>query len=176
MTADAEAEGKVARRRGRLSRRRAEPRRLRKQSELSDNRVSTARRACPASRSYRPGNTARAGRHQYRGILAEQPTCAGAAPSRPRTSDFRRSARHDAVEIRDQRLPKPTTAPEARAGTSERRGRGVYGSCGTSSRRPPRRRRGGGFCLVGELRRPPRRRRRRFFCTWQSRAGSVGYE
>ena len=118
-------------------------------------KVATARRACPTSRSYRSGNTARAGRHQYRGNLAEQPTCAGAAPSRPRTSDFRRSARHDAVEFCSQRLPKPAAAPESRAGTSERRGRGVYGSCGTSSRRPPRRRRGGGFCLVGELRRPP---------------------
>ena len=118
MTADAEAEGKVARRRGRLSRRRAEPRRLRKQSELSDNRVSTARRACPASRSYRPGNAARAGHHRYLGFLAEQPTSAGAAPSRPRTSDFRRSARPDTVDFCNQRLPKPVAAPEARAGTS----------------------------------------------------------
>ena len=117
MTADAEAEGNVARRA--VSRADGSALTVHVSSRSSaTSEVSTAWRACPASRSYRPGNTARAGRHQYRGILAEQPTCAGAAPSRPRASDFRRSARHDAVKFCGQRLPKPVAAPEARAGTS----------------------------------------------------------
>ena len=153
MTADAEAEGKVARRRGRLSRRRVSAHRTREHPEFGDSqgRHSTASVSGESLLSTR--------QHGARRTSSLPGNSRGTADvrwcrSQP-TSDFRRSARHDAVEIRDQRLPKPTAAPEARAGTSERRGRGVYGSCEASSRRPPRRRRGGGFCLVGELRRPP---------------------
>ena len=124
MTADAEAEGKVARRRGRLSRRRVSAHRAREHPEFGDNQVATVRRACPASRSYRPGNTARAGRHQYRGILAEQPTALVPLPAGRARRIF--GARRATTRWRfatsacpnPQRLPRYALAPARGAGAA----------------------------------------------------------